>query len=114
MENKKDKRARLINLWTLIVLVLVLLSVLSKPSLSKIRYENEYNNIEILAHVDSVLRAQAELIKCYSSYYSLKTSYRVVYDNNSIVRTVKRPDDVMAEYNRLMEELSIKINELRY
>ena len=39
---------------------------------------------------------------------SYKNSYRNIYDNNSIVRTKARPDDVMNKYNIKIEQLTKK------
>lgn len=41
---------------------------------------------------------------------SLETARRVVYDNNTIVRTTKRPDDVMNEYDQKIKELRKKLS----
>lgn len=43
---------------------------------------------------------------------TLETARRVVYDQNTIVRTTKRPDDVMNEYDAKIKELRKKLNAL--
>lgn len=40
---------------------------------------------------------------------SLETSKRILYDQNSIVRSVTRPDDRMNEYDNQIKELQKKI-----
>ena len=40
-------------------------------------------------------------------------AFRVVYDNNSIVRTAARPDDVMNKYSEKIKELQDKLNKLK-
>ena len=42
-----------------------------------------------------------------------KVSYNVVYDNNTIVRTTKRPDDVMNKYNKEIDNLNDKLEKYR-
>lgn len=41
--------------------------------------------------------------------HSLETARRVVYDNNTIVRTTQRPDDVMNQYDVKIKELKSKL-----
>ncbi len=40
-------------------------------------------------------------------------AYRVVYDNNAIVRTAARPDDVMNIYSTKIKELQERLNKLK-
>lgn len=42
-----------------------------------------------------------------------QTSREVVYSENSVVRTVKRPDDLMNEYDHKIKELRKKLELLR-
>lgn len=44
---------------------------------------------------------------------TLETSKRVVYDNNTIVRTTKRPDDVMDDYDKEIKVLLEKLKTVR-
>jgi len=41
----------------------------------------------------------------------LRTSKRILYDWNTVIRTVKRPDDIMNEYDKKIEKL---LKELKY
>lgn len=40
-----------------------------------------------------------------------KISKRMLYDNNSIIRTKERPDDVMAEYDKSIDGLQKKLKQ---
>jgi len=44
---------------------------------------------------------------------SLETARRVVYDNNTIVRTTARPDDVMNDYDKKIKELYKKLQAIK-
>ena len=44
---------------------------------------------------------------------TLETARRVVYDQNTIVRTTTRPDDVMNEYDKKIKELNKKLQSIR-
>jgi hypothetical protein len=43
----------------------------------------------------------------------LKTSREVVYTNNKIVRTSERPDDIMNEYSKKIDELQKKLESVK-
>lgn len=61
---------------------------------------------EVVARQDS-LQTRTELLL---EINRVKTQQRIVYDNNSIVRTVIRPDDVIMEYQRVQDSLERKLN----
>jgi len=45
--------------------------------------------------------------------FGLKTSKRMLYDNNAIIRTVVRPDDQMNEYDILIEDLQKELDGIK-
>jgi len=55
------------------------------------------------------LRTEIRNVNTNIEIEGYKISRRVVYDNNAIVRTTARPDDVINEYNKEIEKLEKQI-----
>lgn len=55
----------------------------------------------------------AEELKLIIEIIGYDISYRMLYDNNTIVRTTKRPDDVMNEYIERKKQLERELRNLR-
>ncbi len=73
-----------------------------EKSISSLRSEIAFN--------DSLNRLISETEREISEN---QVAYRVVYDNNCIVRTTARPDDVMNGYITNIKELQNKLNTLK-
>lgn len=63
--------------------------------------------LDSLTH-NSVSKEEFNLIM---QIYAAEIKRDVVYDNNSIVRTVNRPDDVMQKYNKDIEKAKQQLKE---
>lgn len=98
-----------LNKWGLLIILLLTLSIFINTCGVKShteRLERKITSLEkSISQSDSLDRKlsiiNAELI-------TLETALRIVYDQNTVVRTSKRPDDVMNEYNSKIKELQQK------
>ena len=66
--------------------------------------------------IDSLIQRDSlnmEIISIEREISILKTSREIVYTNNAIVRTAARPDDVMNEYSKKIDELQKKLDKLK-
>lgn len=50
-----------------------------------------------------------EQLQILLEIHSLETARKVVYDNNTIIRTTQRPDDVMNAYDQKIKDLKSKL-----
>lgn len=66
--------------------------------------------IDALEQRDSL---NMEILSIEREISILKTSREIVYTNNAIVRTTARPDDVMNDYSRKIDELQKKLDKLK-
>lgn len=66
--------------------------------------------IDVLEQRDSL---NMEILSIEREISILKTSREIVYTNNAIVRTTARPDDVMNDYSRKIDELQKKLDKLK-
>jgi hypothetical protein len=69
---------------------------------------------KVVSSLDSTLstKVSEQEMEIMLEIMTLETARRVVYDQNTIVRTTKRPDDVMNEYDAKIKELRKKLNAL--
>lgn len=66
--------------------------------------------------IDSVIQRDSlnmEILSIEREISILKTSREIVYTNNAIVRTASRPDDVMNDYSRKIDDLQKKLDKLK-
>lgn len=78
-----------------------------RSELTAIKKENK----SISQRLDSLAtKSQVEML---GEINNLEIAKRVVYDNNTIVRTTQRPDDVMNQYDSQIKELRKKYSELK-
>lgn len=66
--------------------------------------------------IDNVIKRDSlnmEIQSIEKEIVILKTAREVVYTNNAIVRTTARPDDVMNDYSKKIDELQKKLDKLK-
>lgn len=66
--------------------------------------------------IDAVIERDSlnmEILSVEREISILETSREIVYTNNAIVRTTARPDDVMNEYSKKINELQKKLDKLK-
>lgn len=78
----------------IIVSILLLLVLLQQCNISG----NLKSTKKEIVNLDSSLRKEIKID-------GLRTCKRVLFDQNSVVRTVKRPDDLMNEYDKEIKKL---------
>jgi hypothetical protein len=85
-----------LNKWGMLVLIFIALMIWMKAC--GIASTQSATKKEIKA-LDSTLRKEIKI-------EGLKTSKRTLYDWNSVIRTVNRPDDLINEYDKQINQLS--------
>ena len=66
--------------------------------------------------IDAVIERDSlnmEILSVEREISILETSREIVYTNNAIVRTTARPDDVMNDYSKKINELQKKLDKLK-
>lgn len=79
--------------------------------IKKLTTEVETLKVEVESYkngLDSTRMVTIEDVNKAYEIQGLKISKRILYDNNYIIRTSKRPDDRMNEYDQMIEKLSEK------
>jgi hypothetical protein len=114
-----EKIRLFLNKWGLATLVVICLLTFINTCGTKSQNERNGRRVDALEKVivslDSTLsdKVSNEEIEILLEISALETARRVVYDNNTIVRTTKRPDDVMNEYDAKIKELRKKLKTVR-
>jgi len=95
------KLEKLFVLFTIVLLLLVLMNTCSisglKTEIKKLKVSNDSLKLKIEPYTNIKKDMQIE---------GLRVSKRILYDHNSIIRTIIRPDDRMNEYDKEIEELT--------
>jgi hypothetical protein len=95
------------NKMIIIIVLGILLWFNSCSNNRNVESKLKHANIEAIAR-DSVYNniiKELKILEIQNQIEHLKTARRIVYDNNSIVRTTTRPDDVINNYNTEIEKL---------
>lgn len=114
-----EKIRLFIDKWGMMLLIVVSMMVFLNTCGTKSQNERNGRRIDVLektiGKLDSTLatKISENEIEILLEITTLETARRVVYDNNKIVRTVARPDDVMNEYDAKTKELRKKLNALK-
>lgn len=114
-----EKIRLFLNKWGVAILIIMSLLIFFSTCGSKSQNERNGRRIDALektiSSLDSTLATKVsnDEIEILLEIVTLETARRVVYDNNTIVRTTKRPDDVMNEYDVKIKELRKKLNALK-
>lgn len=93
--------------FTIIVLIVMLLVFVRGCSERRDSRDLKQTVVELEGKVDSLMLMGNKIDDLHTTIQieNLKTAKRILYDWNSVVRTVIRPDDRMNEYDREIEEL---------
>jgi len=95
------KLEKLFFLFTIALLLLFFMNTCSlmglKTEIKKLKVSNDSLKFKIEPYNNIKKEIQIE---------GLRISKRILYDQNSIIRTVIRPDDRMNEYDKEIEELT--------
>jgi len=108
-----NKTLIFLNKWgILIILTLVLLTFFDTCGVKTHveRLEKKITSLEQKTNSNDSLNRVISSIEREISI--LETSREVVYTNNAIIRTTKRPDDVMNDYNQRIKSLQEKRDKL--
>lgn len=122
METKIEKAGNFLNkkvsiaIWSL--LALQLLFFFRGCSTNKNMTDNNKIQKELIAEVDSLkisIEQESEKDRVLLNLLFEREGYaitkRTLFDWNSVVRTVARPDDIMNEYDKKINEINKKISE---
>jgi len=97
------KLEKLFVIFTIVLLLLVLMNTCSisglKTEIKKLKVSNDSLKLKIEPYTNIKKDIQIE---------GLRVSKRILYDHNSIIRTIVRPDDRMNQYDKEIEELTKK------
>lgn len=107
--------------WVKIILFLIIVILWNRKSVLKERselYKSEYESkiTKLEDKVDSlsgVIKYNEKINPLLVEKMGYEISYRLLYDENSIVRSVARPDDRMKSYTDKIEQLNEKIKEVK-
>ena len=102
---KKYDFDKIISRVVLVCALLILVNTCTTKSLLKREIVPDIKNLT--ATVDSInnIIIDVKTLEYMLEINGYNISYRMLYDNNVIIRTTKRPDDVMNEYTSKLKEL---------
>ncbi len=98
------------NFKTVVIILFFLIFIQNCSQTGKIKQEAKNNKVIsekiVLLEKNNISKEELEILL---EIHSLETARKVVYDNNTIVRTTQRPDDVMNAYDQKIKELKDKL-----
>lgn len=107
------------SLFIILILFILLVSNCNKKSREKdilsqsdsIKIENK----KLQNKIDTIQKyfVDTKELELMLEITKFQMSYRVVYDNNTIVRKTTRPDDIMNEYNESINKINKELEEYR-
>ncbi len=103
-----------LNKWGLTILVVMSLSIFMNTCGTKSKIEKldkKVQSMELTINENDSINREISSIEREIS--NLEIAREVVYTNNTIVRTEKRPDDVMNDYSTKIKELTMKLNKIK-
>ena len=112
-----EKIQLFLNKWGLLIIILLLVLVKFNTCNTENhveRLEKKITSLEKHIATNDSLDREINFIERKISI--LETAKEVVYTNNAIIRTVKRPDDVMNDYSekiKILQEKRDKLNATR-
>jgi hypothetical protein len=106
---------------TVTLFVFTLIGNLQNCSIKKIEKNNqkiikeELSNLEksLLTKIDSLEKINSELLSLIFEREGYRISRRMLYENNAIIRSALRPDDLMNSYLQKEKELEDKIKKIK-
>ncbi len=102
-----------INSRLLITLLIIMLLIMLSTSLKTCRTASTVRQLtKELTDIKEQNRNAAERQKIQAEIEGYKISKRMLYDNNAVVRTVKRPDDILMGYDSSIARLELKLAEM--
>ena len=99
--------------FPLIVLILMLLAGAKSCSDSVRMNKIERAQAAIIQKIDSIAKINFLLTDAQIRREGFNISKRMLYDNNSVIRTKERPDDIMIEYDVHIEACDKEIKALK-
>jgi hypothetical protein len=106
---------------TVTLFVFTLIGNLQNCSIKKTEKNNqkiikeELSNLEksLLTKIDSLEKINSELLSLIFEREGYRISRRMLYENNAIIRSAMRPDDLMNSYLQKEKELEDKIKKIK-
>ena len=99
----------------IVVVLLVLVSIRSCNTQRRVEREllPKVNSLTEQVEVINESLVDNEELELMLEIVGFEISYRMLFDNNTVIRTTRRPDDIMNDYVQKKRELQRKLIRLR-
>ena len=106
-----------IEIWFRIAVIVLLLLTTARTCNTQRRVDRvvlpEIEAIKSTVNEVNTVTITADEFELMLEFVGYDISYRMLYDNNTVIRTTKRPDDIMNDYVQKKRELKRKLLRLR-
>ncbi len=102
-----------LNKWGIMISLLLTLSITQSTCGVKSKIDTlnkKVVSIETEIHFNDSIQREKTLVQ--NEIQILETARLVVYDNNTVVRSVNRPDDIMNNYDQRIKKLKEQLDRL--
>lgn len=101
------------NFNIIIVFLMLLVLMVTCSQNSKLgKMQKNMQTIKDSTYTKTQIDKKFEVQKLNNEINGYKISYRMLYDNNSVIRTKERPDDIMNNYVTKINQLETRKNEI--